>query len=241
MSIDKLSINSSGSSSRMMPQVTWGGGSSSPQVSQKSFGEPLPQMADIRNNPVLLAQFGQMGAISRIQRKLITLSRKKGRIIPAKGTIACALQACEETDYEDVVFVGVDFAEGYFPEEETMAGVLAHEWGHLISEFPKGMDPNKYSWQEIFDLRKEEETYADSYAGKMLYLMGYRPNGLVQFLQKPELRKETHKYHSAATREAIIKEAYQTAQRRQQQMQSMKLFSQATYSNPFTARLIAVV
>jgi hypothetical protein len=94
-------------------------------------------VANIRNNPLMLDLFSRLGMLARLQSKLNTLSRKKGRIIPAKKTIACALRACEETDNQDIVFAGVEFLGHYHTEEETVAGVLAHEWGHLLSELDR--------------------------------------------------------------------------------------------------------
>lgn len=237
MGIDKLSLNTSAPTDLLMPSVRWGGGD--PGVYRKHFGESIPDLTDIRNNPVMLGLFSRLGMLARIQRKLNTLSRKKGKIVPAKKTIACALRACEETDFQDLVFAGVEFLAEYQGEEETIAGVLAHEWGHLISDYTKGLNPDEMTWDEIFDLRKDEEASADSFAGKMLFEMGYSPEGMIRFLNKVQKNKTCLKYHSPATRAAIIRTAYAEACRRQRQKVNLKSMFQIG-SNPFTARLIAV-
>lgn len=240
MPVDPIQLNSGGLSNQLLIGRVPGGGSGASDVYRKSFGEPIPKIADIHHNAELRALFSQMGMLGRLEKKLRMLSRKKGRIVPAKGTIACALSACDETENEDLVFVGVDFAQEYKEEEETIAGVLAHEWGHLTSEFPHGINPDELSWEEIFALRKSEECNADAYAGRMLYLMRYAPEGLIRFLSKPKYAKETHKYHSSVTRAAIIQRAYQHAQRQQQQIQNFNLIPNATFRNLMTAQLIGV-
>src|SRR3990167_8436846 len=109
MSIEKLSLQASVPTNTLLSRVAWGGGTPTSDVFRKTFGEPIPKIADIRNHPELAALFGPFGVVRRIQRKLTTLSRKKGRIVPAKGVVASAINACEETVNEDLVFVGMEF------------------------------------------------------------------------------------------------------------------------------------
>ncbi len=220
-------------------RVIWTGTDAASRVSSKHFGEAIPDVADIRANPALLEMFGRLGVLERLRRKLNTLSRKRARLVPGKKTVACALRACEETDFEDVIFAGVEFAEEYRGEEDTMAGVLAHEYGHLLSDWTKGLNPDAMTWEEIFERRKEEEAAADGYAGKMLFQMGYSPEGMVKFLKKIQ-KKECLKYHSPSTREAIIRRAFSEAHRKQNQMVNLRSMFSGIASNPFTAKLIAV-
>ncbi len=216
-------------------------GSSQEGVHQKFFGEPLPPLADIRNNAFLQSIFSQLGVLGRLQRKLAYHSRKKGRIVPAKNTIACALSACEETDNEDWVFVGVDFAAEHHQDEDLLAGVLGHEWGHLISDYPVGLNPNEMTWEEIFALRKEEEAGADAFAGKMLFEMNYQPEALIRFLaQHTKNPHGSHKYESVATRAAIIQGAYNNSRRKRSQVQNLATLIPALRSSPYMSRIIAV-
>lgn len=239
-SIPRITGSLLGRSDLTMSRVIWGGVRPSPEVLRKTFGEALPKLADVRNDPFLAAVFSQLGVIGKIQRKLNTLSRKKGKVVPAKGTIASALNACEETNHQDLVFVGVDFAAEYHAEEEALAGVLAHEWGHLVSEFPNGLEAADHTWEEIFELRREEEAAADAYSGKMLSLMGYKTDGVIAFLKKDGRGGESCKYHSIATRIAIVRRAFEEATRRQNTLKNLKLVSSPVFSNPFTQKLIAV-
>lgn len=240
MGIDKISLQMAGPSHRLIPRVGTGLPSTPNEVLRKSFGEPLPKMADISRDPFLQALFSQQGVAERVRRKLAVLSRKNGRLVPARGIVASAINASPETSYEDLVFVGVDFLAECHPQEETVAGVLAHEWGHLVSEFPNGMNPDLMSWDEIFALRKEEEAAADGFAGKMLFRMGLSPDGLIRFLSRWKEQKEGLKYPSLATRAAIIRRGFDEAKRRRDQAKNLILVPQAAYGNPWTSRLIAV-
>lgn len=231
----------SGASNRLIRPVGRGQGQPATEVFRKSFGEPIPQIVDISKNPFLTALFGQQGAAEKIRRKLVLLSRKGGKIVPAKGIVASALSASEATGNQDLVFVGVEFLAEYHPQESTLAGILAHEWGHLVSEFPKGLNPDDFSMDQIFALRKEEEAAADSYAGKMLFWMDYEPEGLARFLSQPQVRHETYKYHSAGTRAAIIRQAFEEEKRKRASILRLRFFESPGYTNPFSARLLAVV
>jgi hypothetical protein len=238
--IDRITGGLLGRSDMAMSRVIWGGSKPTAEVLRKTFGEALPTPTDIRNDPFLAAVFSQLGVVGKIQRKLNTLSRKRGRVIPAKGTVASALNASEETNHQDLVFVGVDFAAEYHAQEDTLAGVLAHEWGHLVSDFPNGMNAEEYTWEEIFELRRDEEAAADAYAGKMLSMMGYKTDGVIRFLAGGKNCKESRKYHSIATRAAIIRRAFAETIRRQGTLKNMKLVAHPVFSNPFTQKLIAV-
>lgn len=240
MPIDPISSNTSGGTqTSLLRPVRWGGADASAPVSGKHFGEPIPQIVDISRNSDMIALFSRVGMLPRIQKKLNVLSRKRGRIVPAKGTVASALNGCEETNFEDVVFAGVEFLAEYKSEEETIAGVLSHEWGHLVRDYKKDMDADAFSWEEIFGIRKDEEAAADAYSGKMLFLMGYSPEGMIKFLSKIQ-KKECHKYHSPATRAAIIRAAYEGARRFRNQAANLSSAIRPVFSNPFTQKLIAV-
>ncbi len=238
MSISKLSLDTSAPTDLLLPPIQWSGSPRDPGVYRKHFGEPIPEVVDIRNNPVMLDLFSRLGMLARLQRKLNVLSRKRGRIIPAKKTIACALRGCEETDGQDIVFAGVEFLTHYHTEEGTIAGVLAHEWGHLLSDWTAGLNPDAMSWEEIFEMRKEEEASADAYAGKLLFQMGYSPDGMIRFLNKIQ-KKECTKYHSPSTRAEIIRRSFDETRRKQNQMVNLRSMFTVS-SNPFTAKLIGV-
>ena len=199
----------------------------------KGFGDPPPPLADIRNNALLLPLFALQGLVGRLHRKLQQSSGKEGRIVPAKGEIACA-------DQEDTVYLGVDFLEEYHQEEDTVAGILAHEWGHLVSEFTEIFDANELHWDKIAQIRQEEECRADAYAGRLLAKMGYNPEGLIRLLTHPNFKKETQKYYPPEIRAQIIRVAFEAQRRFKNTAQKLKLFKETVYPNPHKAHFIAI-
>ena len=191
--------------------------SRSPNVSnseeiRKILGEPLPRLANLnRLKPEIAAMFAPGGVLKIIQKKLGTLSRKKGKkILPAHNTIACV-------DDEDTIYVGVEFLEQFGSDENLLAGILSHEWGHMMSDLPRNVNWNSLTWDQLFELRREEEAYADGFAGRIMYLMGYSVEPMVRFLEKMERKRNpklpTLRYHNLATRRAILQEAFETEKR----------------------------
>lgn len=173
---------------------------------RKMMGEPLPKVVDPAFlSPEIANLFAQFGVLRRIQNKLSTLSRRRGGlIVPAKGTIACV-------DDDNNIYMGVEFLESHKGEEDLLAGIMAHEWGHIVSDLPRNSDWSHVSWDELFAIRREEESFADAYAGRMLYKMGYAVTRFANFLEelrKFESRLQTHKYYNPALRAEIVRQAF---------------------------------
>lgn len=187
---------------------TEAGGVSTPTETaiRKMLGEPLPRVVDPATLPPEIANlFAQFGVLRRLQRKLSTLSRRcGGAVVPAKGTIACV-------DDDDNIYMGVEFLESHKSDEDLLAGIMAHEWGHIVSDLPRNQDWSHCSWDDLFAIRREEESYADAYAGRMLYRMGYAVTRFATFLEelrKFENRLQTHKYHNPQLRAEIVRQAF---------------------------------
>ena len=180
---------------------------------KKLLGEPIPQLIDPETlPPELAAFFASNGILERLRRKLARLTgRRGGKIFPAKNTIA-------SVDDEDNLYVGVDFLEQFGQDEDLLAGILSHEWGHMISDLPRGKDWSHLTWDEVFALRRDEEADADGFAGRVLYLFGYRPDAMMEFLKMIDRRKKnkklaTHKYHNTATRVEILRQSFKASER----------------------------
>lgn len=211
---------------------------SQPEI-RKLLGEPLPRLADLATlAPQIAAMFRKGGLLDRIGRKLATISGKKGgRILPAHNTIAAV-------DDDDTLFVGVEFLEACQGNEAAIAGILAHEWGHMVSDLPKGVDWSHLSWDELFALRREEEAGADAYAGRALYQMAYDVEPVVQFLQHLDARRKvrtqikTVKYFPVTTRVAILREAFRAERRIEDS--ARKLLNRPGYRHPSFTKLLAV-
>lgn len=207
MAVEKINTNLAGLPPPWMKRAEVGGVPTPTETAiRKMMGEPLPRVVDPASLPPEIANlFAQFGVLRRIQKKLSTLSRRPGgAIVPAKGTIACV-------DDDDNIYMGVEFLESHKNEEDLLAGIMAHEWGHIVSDLPRNSDWSHVSWDELFAIRREEESFADAYAGRMLYKMGYAVTRFANFLEelkKFENRLQTHKYHNPFLRAEIVRQAF---------------------------------
>lgn len=213
MPINKISSAHIGLPPAWMSRVAAAGGAIGNATEiKKMLGEPIPQLADPKTIPPHIAEmFEPGGLLERLRRKLALFSRKRGRkILPAKNTIA-------SVDENDNIYVGVDFLEQYGDNEELIAAILAHEWGHMMSDLPRGIDWSHLSWDELHAIRRDEEADADGFAGRALFLMGYKPGAMIEFLKKIDKKRDKrvpcHKYHNTATRVEILKESYDAEKR----------------------------
>ena len=155
--------------------------------------------------------FAGGGVLDRLAKKLgVFTKRKHKKIVAAHNTIACV-------DDEDVIYVGVEFLESVGEDEALLAAIFAHEWGHMVSTLPKNADFSKLSWDQLFELRRDEEASADGFCGRLLYLMGYKPDAMISFLKKLQKKRNPKlpqlKYHNTATRVAILQASYEAQQK----------------------------
>lgn len=197
---------------------------------RKLLGEPLPRPVDPKDlSPELAALFAAYGMLQKIKRKLEWVSRRRGnKIIPAENTIACV-------DDEDNIYMGVDFLEKNIDNEALIAGIMGHEWGHMLSELAPGTDLSHLNWDELFELRREEEGAADAFAGRALYLMGYEIDKMIAFfknMEKIDKKVNTHKYHPPKVREEILRQAYQAQVRAVEQINKLFGSRSADIVNP---------
>lgn len=213
---------------RNAPKVNQGAGSQTAQA-PKTLGEAPPVPVPPEMLGELAELFAPGGLVSRLKRRLNRLKSKKCRVIPAKGTIACI-------DDDDLVYLGIGFLAEFKNREDVIAGVMAHEWGHSCAEKPDQGEVQKLSWNEIFEMRRAHETLADEISGRMLALLGYKPDGLIEFLLRTEKGAHTLKYHAPEVRAQIIQNGYQDELRKA--TLAKDLFSKTVYSNNYSSRLI---
>lgn len=200
-------------------------------TSQKTLGETPPVVLSLEQIGALASLFGPTGFINRLRKRLNYLKKKKCVIVPAQGTIACV-------DDEDVVYLGVDFLTKYRGEEEVIAGVLGHEWGHACALKPKRDDVQKLNWDQIFELRRAHETLADEISGRLLYLMGYTPEGVIRFLTRRKGETHNLKYHPPELRAQIIRYGFEDEKRKAQL--ARQLFPNSTYENNYRSHLLDI-
>lgn len=208
--------------------------SGAPQVpvegpQRKTLGETPPIVARLIDYPDLTPLFAHYGAIQKAKRKLRLLSGKDGKILLAKNTVGAA-------DNKGNVYLGVEFLQENGGNDALLSAVMAHEWGHLISNTSKHGNLDHLSWEDIFKLRREEEAAADVFCGRMLAMMGYAPDPIINFLLKAQSGNETLKYYAAPIRGAIIQEAHRLHAQRDEL--TRKLFKKSIYPNPYTSRII---
>lgn len=238
--VDKINtIMSQMPSSTLMSKVAARSGQvGSPEAElRKLLGEPVPKAVDPKNLPrELQALFATYGMLQKIKKKLEWISKRKGgKIIPAENTIACI-------DGDDNLYMGVDFLLDNKNDEDLIAGIMSHEWGHLQSELTPGMDLSHLSWDDMHAVRREEEANADAFAGRSLYQMGYEVDQMIAFLEnftKIDKSVATQKYHSPQVRTEILRQAYAAQKRAMEQLN--KMFGKSMgFINPVTSRLIAI-
>lgn len=211
---------------------------SQPEI-RKMLGEPIPKAADMANlAPHIAAMFRKGGKLDRIRKKLAYISGKKGgNFIAAHNTVACV-------DADDNVYVGVEFLEACGGDDDVIAGILAHEWGHMVSDLPKNVDWSHLTWDELFAVRREEEAGADAYAGRALYQLDYKVEPVMEFLQGLEnARKKrkgikTLKYFPTATRLEIFKQAYLAEKRTEES--ARKVLMSSGYRHPSFSKLLGI-
>jgi hypothetical protein len=197
---------------------------------QKTIGETPPVRLSLSQIGSLAALFNKTGFLKRLERKLNHLKKKNCKIVPADGTVACV-------DEDDIVYLGVGFLKEYQNDHDTIAGVLAHEWGHTLADRPKPEELEDLNWDQIFELRRAHETLADESSGRLLFQLGYKPNGIINFLLKG---KETHnhKYHPAKLRAKIVLHGYK--QEYLKSMTNKKIFNRSGYKNEYDSILLDI-
>ena len=210
------------------PKVSSGGQTQGGEAS-KSIGETPPKIVDLGSLGSLAALFGRGGTFSKLKRRLNKLKGKKCKVVPAIGTIACV-------DDNDLVYLGVKFLEEFQNDEDLIAGVMAHEWGHSCAMKPTKEEMSQLNWDQIFELRKAHETLADELSGRLLALMGFEPDKLIEFLMRDKNRTHNLKYHDPETRAEIIKHGHRDELRKKEL--SNELFPAGAYRNNYHSTLI---
>lgn len=217
--------------------VSRGGAMANATEIKKLLGEPIPQLVDPDTlAPEIAKFFAPGGLLERLRKKLSLFSRKKGgKFLPARGTIA-------SVDEDDNLYVGVDFLEQFGDDEELVAGIVSHEWGHMMSDLPKNVNWSHLNWDELHALRRDEEGDADGFAGRAMFLLGCSIEPMINFLEhidkkKKEKKLPCHKYHNHATRAAILRESYE-AEKRAMETARRLFFSSGNREGPKVGRIL---
>ena len=203
---------------------------------RKLLGDPKPEEIDLDSiPPEIAALFTQGGALQKIRKKLESITKKQAkRLAATRGRTACV-------DEDDVVYVGIDFLEKYKNQEDLLAGVMAHEWGHMVSPLPAEEELEGMNLDQLMEVRRDDEAGADGFAGRALYLMGYSVEDMVEFLknlEKIQKKIKTKRYHPADIREAILKEAFAAQRQREETARKLLVRAHLGFSHVLKSRLI---
>ena len=192
---------------------------------RKTLGDPPPPPVDLKVYPDRLRKlFSYRGVLNMLKRKLNALTGEDYSLAPAAGDRVCI-------DENGVVFIGMQFLESHIDDEALLAGVLAHEWGHFPTRRKK-QNLDHMSWDEVYRLRREEETKADMFCGRALFLLNYKVESLVSYLRKHDNPKDkSKKYHSVESREKVIRESYASQSKRSGMAHKFKM-PDAVYGDP---------
>ena len=189
------------------------------QKLRKSLGDPPPPLARLRDYPEGVQQaFAYAGILQVLKRKLNAISGEKYELAPAQGEVVCI-------DENGVVFVGCDFVEKFLPYPAVLGGVLAHEWGHFPTR-RKNINLDLFSWDEVYRLRRREETQADVFCGRALFVLQYSPQPVIEYLKSCESKdpqEKSPKYHSVASRAKVILQSYHSQKSRDQMAGNLRL------------------
>jgi len=204
-----------------------GGSPQSPGAEKlkKSVGDPPPRPMDLSVCPEQIQKaFSYGGILAVIKRKLNALTGEKYTLVPAQGDRVCI-------DDKGQVHVGLLFLETYLNTPPVLAGVLAHEWGHFPTR-RKLPNLDSLTWDEVYRLRREEETKADMFCGRALVLLGYPVEPLLAYLKANENPKEkSPKYHTVQSRIQIIVRTYRSQAARNKMAGNIKI-DNAVYGDP---------
>ncbi len=204
------------------------------KAAPKTLGETPPVIEREADHPDLLPLLAHYGMLQKIRRKLKRFSGKDcKKIVLARNTIG-------SVDDKGNLYLGVDFLRSYQNNEALLAGVMAHEWGHLISHLSHQSNLDHLNWEQIFELRREEEASADVFCGRMMAMMDYPVEPICHFLRKAEKNEKastTLKYYAASIRVAMIEESHRRHFARK--ATTKKIFNKRVYPNPYTSKLIA--
>ncbi len=133
-----------------------------------------PDLADLTDYPDLIPLFEQGGLINSLERRLNELTANDCAVFLSKNGIGMI-------DSDGMVYLGAGALRNFRNDSSTIAGIMAHEWGHALMGHCRVGDLNWTADQWFFWLRKSEAE-ADSQAGRLLCLLGDQPDGLVKLL-----------------------------------------------------------
>ena len=174
------------------------------QVQNELFGKKKPRLLDPDDKDTA----AQMARLHSYKKKLARLAGDEEddySLALAEGTIAMI-------DAEGVIYVGKTFLVHNADRVDLQVGVIAHEIGHRPKRWNEYRASEVRTREQLHELCRLEETYADFFAGRALAELGLSPEPMCALLLT--LEEGPHpEYFPAKVRGDVIREGYTDGRR----------------------------
>jgi hypothetical protein len=206
-------VNGGGLATRNPFGPTWAKGadkadSLGQQVQQELFGKKKPQVLDADDKDTA-AQMARLHAWARKIARLAGDHEDDYRLVLAAGTIAMI-------DAEGTIYVGQSFLLDNADRIDLVVGVIAHEIGHRPKRWSEYRATRPRTREELHELCRLEETYADFFAGRALAELGLSADAVCDFLvalEKQDGERPHPEYFAARLRAEVIREGFSDGKR----------------------------
>jgi len=175
------------------------------QVQDELFGKKKPKVLDPDDADVA-AQMGRLHAFRRKLARLAGDDEDDYDLVLADGTIAMI-------DAEGKIYVGKRFLIEHAMNLDLQVGVIAHEIGHRPKRWAEYRSQQPRTRDELHQLCRTEETYADYFAGRALAELGMSPDAICKFLEVIE-EKPHPEYFPAKLRSEVIRDGFNDGKRK---------------------------
>lgn len=175
------------------------------QMQNELFGGKKPKEVE-PDDAHLAAQLARLHAYRKKLVRMLGDDERDYDLTLAEGTIA-------SIDASGKIYVGKRFLLENMDQLDLLVGVLAHEIGHRPKRWKQYKQTAKLSKDQMEALCRQEETYADYFAGKALAELGMSPEPMIAFLKRIE--EVPHpEYFPAHMRADVIRDGYKDGKRK---------------------------
>jgi hypothetical protein len=182
------------------------------QVQDELFGKKKPRVLDV-DDAELSALLGRLHGYRKRLARLVGDEEDDYRLTLAEGTIAMI-------DAAGTIFVGRSFLQATAKELDVQVGVLAHEIGHRPRRWAEYRAAAPKSREELEQLCRTEETYADYFCGRALAELGLQVEPVCHFLLA--IQEHPHpEYFAAPLRVEVIEDGFRDGKRKSELRKKM--------------------
>jgi hypothetical protein len=178
------------------------------QVQDELFGKKKPRVLD-GDDKDTAAQMARLHAYRKKLARLAGDDEDAYDLVLAEGTIAMI-------DAKGLIYVGRSFLLQNAEKLDLLVGVIAHEIGHRPKRWEEHRAAAPRTKDELHELCRLEETYADFFAGRALAELGLSCEPLCELLvdlEKKDGERPHPEYFPAKLRAEVIREGFTDAKR----------------------------